>query len=150
MATFKSLILTICAISVIEKIISIICSDKYKDQMKLIGSLVIIMCISSQLDIGITLPDTSYYEYELEKAQANASEAFLSEAEELLSHRVCSILEANNITPQKVCIACSYDEYKYISISEIEIYIDDENVSDDMLEGMIAPYFRETRISIKR
>lgn len=150
MAAFKGLILTICAVSVIEKLISIICSDKYKDQMKLISSMVIILCISSQLDGGITLPDTSYYEYELEKAQANAIEAFLSETEEQLSQQVCSILKANNITPQKVCIACSYDEYKYISISEIELYINDESISDDMLEEILAPYFHGTRISIKR
>ena len=91
MQTFKNLVLIACVIGIADKIISIICGDKYSSQLRLITALVMIMSIGSQIKGGISLPDTSYYESELEYAEERTREEYLDSIEETMAQRIKDI-----------------------------------------------------------
>ena len=150
MQTFKSIVLIACVIGIADKIISIICGEKYSSQLRLITALVMILSIGSQIRGGIYIPDMSYYESELESAEQRTSEDYLDTVEDNMSQRVKDIYSQQGIELEKVSIAVSFDEYKYISVDEIALYTNDREKNDEELKKIISEYFPEAEINVIR
>ena len=150
MQTFKNLVLIACVIGIADKIISIICGDKYSSQLRLITALVMIMSIGSQIKGGISLPDTSYYESELEYAEERTREEYLDSIEETMAQRIKDIYLQEGIELDNVGIAISFDEYKYISVDEITLYTHSTETEDKELKKILSVYFPDTEINVIR
>lgn len=150
MDTFRQIVLAACIVGISDKIVSIVCGDRYMPQMRLITAMVMILSIGSHLSGGIELPDTSYYEQELEYAENRTSEDYLDCIEQSISNRVGEIYKNEGITLENISIAVSYDEYKYINVDEITLYTSDAQVTDKELKKVILPYFPDSEINIIR
>ena len=150
MDVFRNIVLVACVIGIADKIISIICGDRYYSQLRLIIALIMILSIASQINGGIYMPDMTYYEEELEHAESRTREEYLDNIEENLSERVKQIYVQQGITLEKVSIAVSYDEYKYISVDEITLYTQNMEKKDEELKSIIADYFSDSEIVVVR
>lgn len=150
MDIFGRIVLAACIIGIIDKVVSILCGESYSSQLRLITALVMIISIGTQINGGINMPDMSYYERELEAAENRTKEDYLDSIEDNIAKRLKQIYSNEGIELERVSIAVSYDEYKYISVDEIDIYAKDTEINDEKLRKTASVYFPEAEIIIIR
>ena len=148
MDTFKNVVSIACIVGICDKIISIVCGEKYSSQMRLITALVMILSVGSQISGGIYIPDTSYYESELKRAENDTKEEYLKSVELSISDRLYDIYESRGITLKKISIACSYDEYKFIRVDKITLYLNGEEEKNEELRSVAEQYFPGAEITV--
>lgn len=148
MESIKAVVLVACIVGICDKIVSVMCGDRYKSQMKLITALVMIVSVASQLGDDIEIPELDNKSIDLEYAENRAKEDYLTQIEHSLANKTKEIYRENNIEIQKAVIACSYDEYKYICIDRITVYLSEGQYEERDIKSIAKEYFPDAEITV--
>ena len=147
MDAFKFAILCACTVTVIGKMITYLCSDRYNNILRLMTALVLILTVSKAFTgdtPDISLPDLSD---ELIDHENETKDQYLDSVSNNMTKKLSEIYKNKDIDIQRISIACSYDEYKYITVDRIIVYPGD-NTDHKTIESIAKEYFPDTEISV--
>lgn len=147
MGAFKEIVLAACVIGLVDRIISVLCGDKYKEQMQLITTLVLILAVGSSLSGKFTIPDISAFENEYESNEELAVAQYLQTAKLTISKSISDMLSSKGIEHSLVSIECSYDEYKYISIESIKVCTANTEKAEE-IKSLLLQYYPNADIVV--
>ncbi len=131
MDTFRAVSLTACFLGIVTAIFNAMYpSDKFAGQMKIIFSLIFILCLAKPVAEGkLSLPEFSeaapasldYYS----ELNENADEYFIRSVENNISASLAATLGEAKIYPREVETSINISENYSISISEVRIVLND-------------------------
>lgn len=136
METFRSVALTACFLGIVIAVFSSLYpSEKFAGQIKIIFSLIFILCLAKPIAEGkLRLPEISetvaasseYYS----GLNANADEYFIKSVENNISTALEDCLREAEIYPLEIKTSINISDNYRISIREVEIMLDDPNDSE--------------------
>lgn len=131
METFRAISLTACFLGIVIAIFDgLYPSEKFAGQMKIIFSLIFILCLAKPVaegkfklpEIADTVAASSDYYSELSE---NADEYFIGSVENNISASLTAALNEAKIYPSEVKTSINISENYSISISEVRIVLND-------------------------
>ena len=146
---FRNIILVTCVIGIIDKIITVMCGDKYNEQMRLITTLVLILALASSFNGKISFPELSNLEAEYENNKEAVILGYLETARLTISQSISDMLRSRGIEASHISINCSYDEYKYIRIDSIKVSTKDSK-DEDAVRSILSECYPDADIELIR
>lgn len=138
METFRMISLTACFLGIVITIFSrIYPSEKFEKQMKTIFSLVFVISVINPVVNGkLQFPDireavtasSDYYQ----EISDNTDDYLVKSIENNISRNIVAELNQNNIFPQEIQTNINISEDNCISISEVQVIVDNEEYSDEI------------------
>lgn len=136
MDIFRSIALTACFLGIVTAIFSSLYpSEKFAGQIKIIFSLIFILCLVKPIAEGkLRLPEISetvsassdYYS----GLNANADDYFIKSVENNISAALEGCLHEEKIYPEEIKTSINISDNYRISIREVEIVLDDPTCSE--------------------
>lgn len=139
MDVFRYITLTAGLISIIIAVFeSVIPSEKYSKQLRLIFSLILILSIASpfiqgKADIAGITDDAALASADISGKSAAADRYFEKSVENNISRSIGDMLRSNKINFTEIKTSINISESFGISINEIEIAVDDTAREDEII-----------------
>lgn len=128
MTFLRNITLTIAILSVINVVLSLLVTDKYRKQMQVILSIISAISITGLLlnadfsDISTITRDLNFQDY----STSYADKAVLDELNKSLSEHLHSVIKENGIDVKNVSVKTNIDDERCIFISKISLTISNE------------------------
>ncbi len=136
MDTFRAVSLTACFLGIVTAIFNAMYpSDKFAGQMKIIFSLIFILCLAKPIaegkfgfpELSEAAPASLDYYSELNE---NADEYFIRSVENNISASLTAVLNEAKIYPSEVKTSINISENYSISISEVRMALNDPSEAE--------------------
>ncbi|MBR1749673.1 MAG: hypothetical protein IJ740_02145 [Ruminococcus sp.] len=147
MEAFKYAVLCASAVTVIGKIITFLCGSRYDNLLRLMTALVLILTVAKAISGAELDIDISDGPAKLEEYSSKTEKEYMSMVSDKISKKLTEIYKNKNINIRKIGIACSYDEYNFITVDRITIYPTSKEDKND-LESVAREYFPDADIII--
>ena len=128
MTFLRNITLTIVILSVINVVLSLLVTDKYRKQMQVILSIISAISIAGLLlnadfsDISTITWDLNFEDY----GTSYADKAVIDELNERLAEHIHSVIKENGIDVKNVSVKTNIDDERCIFISKISLTITNE------------------------
>lgn len=156
METFRSISITACFLSIVITIFNTLYpSEKFNKQIKIIFSLIFLLCIIKPITDGnIHLPNikqtvsvsTDYYT----TLSENADEYFVRSVESNISTILEEKLHEENIYPEHIKTSINISENNSISINEVKIVLNELSYSEKVIQCIIDNTTADTKVIVKK
>ena len=128
MTFLRNITLTIVILSVINVVLSLLVTDKYRKQMQVILSIISAISIAGLLlnadfsDISTITWDLNFEDY----GTSYTDKAVIDELNERLAEHIHSVIKENGIDVKNVSVKTNIDDERCIFISKISLTITNE------------------------
>ena len=128
MTFLRNITLTIVILSVINVVLSLLVTDKYRKQMQVILSIISAISIAGLLlnadfsDISTITWDLNFEDY----GTSYTDKAVIDELNERLAEHIHSVIKENGIDVKNVSVKTNIDDERRIFISKISLTITNE------------------------
>ena len=128
MTFLRNITLTIAMLSVINVVLSLLVTDKYRKQMQVILSIISAISIAGLLlnadfsDISTITWDLNFEDY----GTSYTDKAVIDELNERLAEHIHSVIKENGIDVENVSVKTNIDDERCIFISKISLTITNE------------------------
>ena len=128
MTFLRNITLTIAILSVINVVLSLLVTDKYRKQMQIILSIISAISIAGLLlnadfsDISTITWDLNFEDY----GTSYTDKAVIDELNERLAEHIHSVIKENGIDMKNVSVKTNIDDERCIFISKISLTISNE------------------------
>lgn len=141
MTMIKNITLSICILSLVYVVLTVLTPDRYKQKMRYVVSLLTALTIAGAvLGTDISLPKDFIKSYGDLNGYVNADDMVISQLERNLEEHILSILKENDLPIEKISVKANIDSESCIFISKISLTVSGER---DVYEQRIKKTVKE-------
>lgn len=153
MTFLKNLTLSICVLSVVYLIVSMLSPDRYKRQIRAVLSLICAVTVAGVIlgsadedfDTGIDINGSQ----SLSGSQEYATNLILSELESKLDEQIGNMMLQSGVPVQKISVKTNIDDEGSIFISEISMTVDgSKDEYEQKIKGITSEKIGEVSMNL--
>lgn len=122
MYEIREIIFTACMCAVIGTAAKLLTPSKFCREMRLICTLLLVICIAARVSRGFKLDLSSIFTTD-DTRRAEYAQTVLSDTENALAARLSERLTELGINDAETRIVCTYDEYNYVRAEKVYIHL---------------------------